>query len=147
MKFEYDTDAFTEDALEKLAEVSPILAEVLGNAQVANNQLRLDNGVGLEDKKMKAYSPEYAEQRQARGERIDVRNLVQTGRMRGAMALQGVEKTATGAIATVGFSDARARMLAFYNQQRTPFFGVSGEDATKLNEIGQAETKRLIEGE
>lgn len=146
MRFEYNTDAFTDDVIEKLAEISPDLAQSLGNAQVANNQLRLDNGMGLDDKKMKPYSPEYAEKRRERGERTDVRNLVQSGRMRGAMAMQGVEKTATGAIATIGFSDARARLLAFYNQQRTPFFGVSDEDATKLNEIGQAETKRLIEG-
>ena len=49
MKFEYDTDAFTDDVIEKLAEISPDLAESLGNAQVAYNQLRLDNGRGLDD--------------------------------------------------------------------------------------------------
>jgi len=138
--------AFADSVEEKLKEISPILAEVMGNAQVANNQLRLDNGIGVDDKKMKLYSRQYALERESRGERIDVRNLVQTGRMRGGMALQKVERTSTGAVATIGFSDARARELAFYNQQRTPFFGISPSDATSLDAVGQAEAKRLLEG-
>lgn len=145
-KFVFDTTAFVESVEEKLKQISPILAEVMGNAQVANNQLRLDNGIGVDDKKMKLYSRQYALEREARGERIDVRNLVQTGRMRGGMALQKVERTSTGAVATIGFSDARARELAFYNQQRTPFFGISPSDATSLDAVGQAEAKRLLEG-
>jgi len=145
-KFVFDTIAFANSVEEKLKQISPILAEVMGNAQVANNQLRLDNGIGVDDKKMKLYSRQYALEREARGERIDVRNLVQTGRMRGGMALQKVERTSTGAVATIGFSDARARELAFYNQQRTPFFGISPSDATSLDAIGQAEAKRLLEG-
>ena len=145
-KFVFDTIAFANSVEEKLKQISPILAEVMGNAQVANNQLRLDNGIGVDDKKMKLYSRQYALEREARGERIDVRNLVQTGRMRGGMALQKVEKTSTGAVATIGFTDARARELAFYNQQRTPFFGISPSDATSLDAIGQAEAKRLLEG-
>ena len=145
-KFVFDTTAFVESVEEKLKQISPILAEVMGNAQVANNQLRLDNGIGVDDKKMKLYSRQYALEREARGERIDVRNLVQTGRMRGGMALQKVERTSTGAVATIGFTDARARELAFYNQQRTPFFGISPSDATTLDAVGQAEAKRLLEG-
>ena len=145
-KFVFDTIAFANSVEEKLKQISPILAEVMGNAQVANNQLRLDNGIGVDDKKMKLYSRQYALEREARGERIDVRNLVQTGRMRGGMALQKVERTSTGAVATIGFTDARARELAFYNQQRTPFFGISPSDATSLDAIGQAEAKRLLEG-
>jgi len=66
--------------------------------------------------------------------------------MRGGMALQKVERTSTGAVATIGFTDARARELAFYNQQRTPFFGISPSDATTLDAVGQAEAKRLLEG-
>jgi hypothetical protein len=145
-KFVFDTIAFANSVEEKLKQISPILAEVMGNAQVANNQLRLDNGIGVDDKKMKLYSRQYALEREARGERIDVRNLVQTGRMRGGMALQKVERTSTGAVATIGFTDARARELAFYNQQRTPFFGISPSDATTLDAVGQAEAKRLLEG-
>ena len=145
-KFVFDTTSFANSVEQKLKEISPILAEVMGNAQVANNQLRLDNGIGVDDKKMKLYSRQYALERESRGERIDVRNLVQTGRMRGGMALQKVEKTSTGAVATIGFSDARARELAFYNQQRTPFFGISPSDATSLDAVGQAEAKRLLEG-
>jgi hypothetical protein len=145
-KFVFDTIAFANSVEEKLKQISPILAEVMGNAQVANNQLRLDNGIGVDDKKMKLYSRQYALEREARGERIDVRNLVQTGRMRGGMALQKVERTSTGAVATIGFTDARARELAFYNQQRTPFFGISPSDATSLDAVGQAEAKRLLEG-
>ena len=145
-KFVFDTIAFANSVEEKLKQISPILAEVMGNAQVANNQLRLDNGIGVDDKKMKLYSRQYALEREARGERIDVRNLVQTGRMRGGMALHKVERTSTGAVATIGFTDARARELAFYNQQRTPFFGISPSDATSLDAIGQAEAKRLLEG-
>ena len=145
-KFVFDTIAFANSVEEKLKQISPILAEVMGNAQVANNQLRLDNGIGVDDKKMKLYSRQYALEREARGERIDVRNLVQTGRMRGGMALQKVERTSTGAVATIGFTDARARELAFYNQQRTAFFGISPSDATWLDAVGQAEAKRLLEG-
>ena len=145
-KFVFDTIAFANSVEEKLKQISPILAEVMGNAQVANNQLRLDNGIGVDDKKMKLYSRQYALEREARGERIDVRNLVQTGRMRGGMALQKVERTSAGAVGTIGFSDARARELAFYNQQRTPFFGISPSDATSLDAVGQAEAKRLLEG-
>jgi len=144
--FKFDMDDFTEEVLEKFSEVSQPLAEILGNAQVANNQMRLDNGVGLDDKPMKPYSEDYAKQRQDRGERTDVRNLVQSGRMRGAMAVQKVEKTDTGAVSEVGFTDARARELAFYNQERTPFFGISDEDGKKLSELGQVELTRLIEG-
>jgi hypothetical protein len=109
-KFVFDTIAFANSVEEKLKQISPILAEVMGNAQVANNQLRLDNGIGVDDKKMKLYSRQYALEREARGERIDVRNLVH------------------------------------YNQQRTPFFGISPSDATSLDAVGQAEAKRLLEG-
>lgn len=144
MKFDFDVDAFANQATEKLVEIAPLLVEILGNNQVANNQLRLDNGIGLDDKKMKLYSKSYEQQRKEKGERVDVRNLVQTGRMRGALALQKVEETSTGATAIIGFSDARARELAFYNQERTAFFGVSPEDGKKLQEIGQQETIRLI---
>ncbi len=144
--FEFDTSKFTEEVIAKFSEIAQPLAEILGNAQVASNQKRLDEGVGLDDKPMKLYSKKYADQRQERGERVDVRNLTQTGRMRGALAVQSVEKTETGAIAELGFTDARARELAFYNQKRTPFFGVSEEDGKKLSELGQIELTRLIEG-
>ena len=145
-KFTFDTSKFTEEVLQKFNESSVPLAEILGNAQVANNQLRMDEGVGLDDKPMPLYSKDYAEKRKERGERTDVRNLVQTGRMRGAMAVQKTEKTDTGAVSEVGFTDARARELAFYNQQRTPFFGISEEDGKKLSALGQIELTRLIEG-
>ena len=64
-KFVFDTTAFANSVEEKLKEISPILAEVMGNAQVANNQLRLDNGIGVDDKKMKLYSRQYALERES----------------------------------------------------------------------------------
>lgn len=146
MNFTLDASEFSDDVQEKLKTYAPQITEVMAAAQVANNQARLDQGLGLDDRPMPLYSPDYAEARQARGERVDVRNLVQTGRMRGAMAVQETRRTLNGAVSVIGFTDARARQLAFYNQQRTPFFGVSDADADIVAAIGQQELAKLTEG-
>lgn len=146
MKFTYDVSEFVEDLEEFMKESAPVVTEVMATSQVANNQARLDQGLGLDDRPMPLYSPDYAEARQARGERVDVRNLVQTGRMRGAMAVQDTQRTETGAVTNIGFTDARARQLAFYNQQRTAFFGVSEADAKVLEAVGQKAMEKLTEG-
>jgi len=146
MKFSYDVSEFVEDLEEFMKEAAPQVTEVMATSQVANNQARLDQGLGLDDRPMPLYSPAYAEARQARGERVDVRNLVQTGRMRGAMAVQDTQRTETGAVTNIGFTDARARELAFYNQQRTPFFGVSDADGKVLEAVGQKAMEKLTEG-
>lgn len=146
MKFTLDASEFSRDVAEKLKEYAPQITEVMATGQVANNQKRLDQGIGLDDRPMPLYSTAYAAERAARGERTDVRNLVQTGRMRGAMAVQETRRTQGGAVSVIGFTDARARQLAFFNQQRTPFFGVSDADADIVAAIGQQELAKLTEG-
>lgn len=109
----------------------------MATAQAVNIQRRARDGIGLDDAPMPAYSQAYARLKQKSGREAAIRNLSWSGSMLRAIALERVEVESTGPVAVLGFSTQKQEEIARYNQQRTPWFGISRQDAAILQRIAE----------
>ena len=100
------------------------IAMQLASEQIANIQLRVAKGIGLNDSQMPDYSPSYKRYRKKKGRDSSVRKLEFTGRMLNALFAEKLGEKA----AKIYFLDAQNRMKAYYNQRRIEWFGISEKD-------------------
>lgn len=107
----------------------------MGQAQIANIQLRLTRGLGVDDAPMKMYSKKYAAHRERSGRESQIRTLNFTGSMQRSLAIKEVSKNGQEIVVKVGFSNPQDEAKAAYNQQRTPWFGVSPQDEAALRRV------------
>lgn len=132
----FDTDL----AAQLGAEISILAKQVvseMATAQIVLIQRRAEQGIGLEDAPMPAYSAAYARQKAKSGRSVSERNLSWSGSMLRAVVLERVEETPTGHRAVLSFATQAQAEIAGYNQERAPWFGVSPSDAKTLEKIAQ----------
>jgi len=112
--------------------VSADFVAALASMQIANIRRRLAAGLGIDDTQMPEYSALTKKLRSARGRQVAFRDLTMTGRMVGAMHVEGVRQDEARAEALIGFSTAEGRSKALSNQMRAPWFGISPQDEATL---------------
>lgn len=110
-------------------------AREMGEAQIANIQLRLTKGLGVDDAPMAPYSKEYAKKRERIGMESQLRTLNFTGSMQRSLTLKDVRKEGDDIAVKVGFTNPKDEEKAAFNQQRTPWFGVSPQDEATLRRV------------
>lgn len=110
-------------------------AREMGEAQIANIQIRLTKGIGLDDAPMAPYSPAYAKKRERIGMESQIRTLNFTGSMQRSLSIRSAQKIGSEIVVEVGFANPSDQEKAAYNQQRTPWFGVSPQDEAALRRV------------
>ena len=143
-EFSFDTSSLLK-AAEGLVEGGEQIVVAMGQAQIANERRRAKEGKGVDDQPMKDYSPQYAEQKRESGRQADVRDLTVTGRMLRSRVAEKPVRVGDSHEVTLTFSDARSKLVAGANQQRTPFFGVSPRDEQVLQDVAEKELNAVIE--
>ena len=116
----------------------------MAQAQVVNVQMRLQRGIGLNDKEMPKYAASTAKQRRSKRLQTRVRDLSDTGMMRKSIHVESVEKDGDKYVATLGFSTRAEAEKAAYNQKIAPFFGISPQDERDLQSVLQASIERTV---
>lgn len=119
-------------------------ARELGEAQVANMQIRLTRGLGVDDAPMAPYSKAYAQKRERIGMESRFRTLNFTGSMQRSIHIQHVQQQGSEIVVKVGFTNPKDQEKATYNQQRTPWFGVSPQDEATLRRVVQLRLAELF---
>lgn len=137
MKLEYTSNV--ADVLGRLKynfeqTASQLVAE-LGQAQILNINERMDAGHGLDDQSMPAYKAATVAARRRKGKQTSIRTLTDTGQMRRSMHVQRVTKGPDGWAAYINFTTREDALKAAYQQQMTPWFGISPADRARLDEI------------
>ncbi|MFH2001193.1 MAG: hypothetical protein ABIK28_16040 [Planctomycetota bacterium] len=106
-------------------------ATQLAMDQRKNVAQRTARGIGEFDGTMLTLSDPYA-RRKAKLGKQSFRDLRLSGDMIRDMQANGATKTGEAWLSTVTFKTARSQLIAQYNQRRSPWFGVSPNDKTKL---------------
>ena len=142
---------FTVDARDlqklggKLDKAAKQLATELAQAQVVNIRLRVDEGFGLDDKKMPGYAESTKKDRQRRGRQTATRKLQDTGSMLRSMQAESAIEVDGGYQATINFATRKDAEVAAYQQQRTPWFGFSANDEAQLSAIAEQRLKEIAD--
>lgn len=117
---------------ELLDNMKSALVAVASDALVSV-RMRVAKGVGLDDKPMKAYSPEYAKRKKNKGRQVKKRDLTMTGTMLGSLHVADVVADGEDNFSVaITLGDARSKQLALYNQQTSPWFGFSKNDMDQI---------------
>lgn len=144
LDFEIDARALRELG-GKLDATAKQLATELAQAQLVNIRLRADQGVGLDDKRMPGYAERTKKSRQRRGRQTGTRNLQDTGSMMRAMQVESAVEVDGGYEATINFATRKDAEKAAYQQERTPWFGVSPNDEALLSNLAQRRLKEIAD--
>lgn len=140
-----DIDPAFFDQLEAdLTKVARQVVAEMATSQIVLTQRRVENGLGVLDTPMPAYSAAYARQKAKTGRSADERNLTYTGAMLRAIVLERIERSERGFVAVLGFATAEQAQIAKYNQERSAWFGVSPQDAITLNRIAQRRLEAAV---
>jgi len=126
----------------KLIEAATEIAE----AQIANMQLRLMGGIGVDDQPMAAYSQAYRRLREKSGRTGDKRTLNFTGAMQRSLFLRRVFVRGGDVVAEISFSTQKEQEKATYTNEQTPWFGVSPKDEAALKRLAELRIAEIIGG-
>lgn len=135
IKMGFDVKALGLDTREIAKQmVAPRLAE-MAQVQIANMRRRAQRGLGVDDRKMKKYSPAYAKKKKKAGRRTNIRDLTWTGQMMRAIRATPVTQSGGTFSVSIKFSDQANAQKAQWNQNISPFFGISPNDAAIIREV------------
>lgn len=142
-----------EDEVESISEAM-VFALAADLAGLIRN--RVSQGLGSDDRpmlspskeSMGAYSRDYAKYRREKGRTTDSRDLAFTGRMMAGITVDGPYREGSDLVARVVFAGgAEIQLKAVYNEQMTPFFGISPKDQKVLERAAEAYLQQFLNNE
>lgn len=148
MKWGIDIDQSQIEGLERdlVQQILYTVAQEQAEDALALINQRVQRGIGVNDIPMKPYSPAYKKKREESGRAVAVRNLTWTGEMLKSMYVKQVVANLQEVKVDIGFTNQDAAAKAAYNQQRTPWFGISPQDEATLRRIAEERLRAIFGG-
>lgn len=140
----------------RVEDVVGAVAYALGADLVGLIRNRVAKGLGIDDSpmlspskdSMGAYNRDYANYRRDKGRNTDVRDLAMTGRMMSGITIEGPFEKGSEIYVRVFFAGGPdIQIKAAYNNDMTPFFGISPRDQQILDRASQAYLAKFLESE
>lgn len=138
MKLSSQIDLSSLDVLaDEIEEAAASALIQIGSEAIALMRQRIDQGYGLDDQPMLAYSESYKRTREREGLVTDRRVLLRTGLMLGDLHIESIS-IETGEIeVTIGLATGEGRQKALHTHKQSPWFGLSKSDQNILSELLQ----------